>query len=109
MLFQARLESIFEVFFAKQVEAVAAHAAKNRVEKASGHDAVRRIENGASDCEHSHRAPARPSLEKALRIPRKETNRTHGCEIQQAAFDPPEDSIAGRSRRAVLTVIYGQF
>ena len=40
-----------------------------------------------SDGEHTHQSPARPTLEKTLRVPAEEADRPHSRQIQQAALD----------------------
>jgi len=93
-LLQAWLQKIFEEFFAEEVETVAADSAQDRVEEARGEDAIGDVEEGAGDGEDGHGAAARPAFQEALRIPGEEADRADGGEIEQAAFDAPEDRLA---------------
>jgi hypothetical protein len=94
LLLQARLQKIFEEFLAQEVEAIAADPAEDRVEQACGEYAIGDVEKGAGDGEDGHGAAARPAFQEALRIPGEEADRADGGEIQQAAFDAPEDRLA---------------
>ena len=101
-LLQARLQKVFEEFFAQEIEAVAADSAKDGVKQASGEDAVGDVEEGPGDGESAHRAAARPALQEALRVPGEEADGADGGQIQQASFDAPENRVArggGRSLR----------
>ena len=64
------------------------------MEQAGGEDAVGDVEEGAGESERRHGAAARPTLEEALRIPGEEADRADGGEVEQAAFDAPEDGFA---------------
>jgi len=94
LLFQPRLQKIFEEFFAQQVEAVAADSAEDGVQEAGGEDAIGHVEEGAAHREDGHGATARPAFQEALRIPGEEANGADGGEIEEAAFNAPEDRLA---------------
>src|SRR5580692_4412680 len=94
LLLQARLQKIFEEFFAQEVETVAADSAEDGVQEASGEHAVSDVEEGAGEGENGHGAAARPAFQEALRIPGEEADRAYGGEVEQAAFDAPEDRLA---------------
>lgn len=64
------------------------------MEEAGGEDAVGDIEERAGNGEDGHGAAARPALQEALRIPGEEADGADGGEIEQAAFNAPEDRLA---------------
>ncbi len=101
LLLQARLQKIFEEFFAQQVQTVAADSAEDGVQEAGGEDAVGDVKEGAGERENGHGAAARPAFQEALRIPGEEADGADGGEVEQAAFDAPEDRLA-RGRGGVL-------
>ena len=69
--------------------------------QAGGEDAVGDVKEGAGERESGHGAAARPAFQEALRIPGEEADGADGGEVEQAAFDAPEDRLA-RGRGGVL-------
>src|SRR5271168_5325331 len=82
-LLQARLQKIFEEFFAEEIEAVAADSAQDGVQQAGGENAVGHVEEWAGEGEDGHGPTARPAFQETLRIPRKEAYGADGGEVQQ--------------------------
>ena len=93
-LFQARLQEIFKEFFTQQVQPVAAHPAQNAVQQPRCEHAIRAVKDRPSNSEKRHSSPARPPLQKALRVPGKKGHGPHCRQIQQAPLYPPEHTFA---------------
>jgi hypothetical protein len=97
------LQEIVKEFLPEEVEPVPALASQYGVEQAGREDTVRRVEEWPSDGEHTHQSPARPTLEKTLRVPAEEADGPHSRQIQQAALDAPENEIVRGCPFSTLT------
>ena len=64
------------------------------MQQAGGKDAIGDVEERAADGEDGHGAAARPAFQEALRVPGEEADGADCGEIEQAAFDAPEDRLA---------------
>ena len=93
-LAQIRLQHVLKIFFAEQIEAVAAHPAQQRVQKSRGEGAAGRVRKRPRQRHPGHSEPSRPSLRKTLRIPREKSYRPHRADLQQRSFDAPIHGLA---------------
>ena len=79
---QPRLEYVFEIFLAEQLQPVAADASQHGMQQPRSAHSVGRIEHRPGHGQHSHRAAPRPAFEKALGIPGEKSHWAHRREVQ---------------------------
>lgn len=78
---QPRLQDVFEVLFAEKVKTVLADATQDGMQKPRRDTSVRGVSEGARHRQDAHGAPARPSLEERLGVPREKAHGTHGRKV----------------------------
>src|SRR5712691_8849742 len=84
-----------KVFFTQKIQAIAADATNQSMQKARGKRAARKISERPRQRHACHAGAPRPALGKALRVPSKKTDRAHGAEFEQGAFHAPIGNRAG--------------
>ncbi len=104
--FQLGLQLVLEVFFAQQIESVAADPPQNGVHNTSRKYPVRAIKKRTHHCHREHQPATHPAFSKCLRIPSEERHWPDGRQVQQTAFHTP---INRRSRAQVLLRLFQVF
>ena len=87
--FQARFQLVLEVFFAQEIQAIAGHAAQNRVNHPGGEFAVGGVEKWTQHGHQKDEAATPEALGKGLRVPGKESDWPDDGQVQKAPLNPP--------------------
>lgn len=89
LFIQTRLQNIFEILFAEQIEAIARNTAQQHVEKPGSTGSSGKVCGRTEKRHQSHTCPAPPPFSEALRIPGKKADLAKRAQLQQRAFHSP--------------------
>jgi hypothetical protein len=87
---QPRLQEVFEVLFAKEIEPVPAYAPQERMKNSCCEYAVRCVEDRSEQGKKGDASASCPALAKPLSVPGEEPDRPNGAQVEQTPLGTPE-------------------